>query len=80
MDEQFPRLQLVTSQHTAEEGLQKQFDDFLDHIQPATKATDQKVKEKFLESSLCQGGAKFAFDISAVDLMEKVIEELERKL
>ncbi len=56
VDEQFTRMQVVTSQHTADEGLQQQFDGFLDHIQPATKAADQKVKEKFLESGLCPGG------------------------
>ena len=52
VDEQFTRLQVVTSQHTADEDLQKQFDAFLDNVQPPTKAADQKVKEKLLASGL----------------------------
>ena len=52
VDEQFTRLQVVTSQHTADEDLQKQFDAFLDNVQPPTKAADQKIKEKLLASGL----------------------------
>lgn len=61
MDEHFTRLQVVTSQYTADEDLQKQFEDFLDHIQPAFQAADQKVKEKFLQSGLCPGGFEIAY-------------------
>ena len=52
VDEQFTRLQIVTSQHTADEELQEQFDAFLDEVQPATKAAGQKIKKKFLASEL----------------------------
>jgi len=52
VDEQFTRLQVVTSQYTADEELQKQFDKFLDEVQPAAKAADQKVKEKLLGCGL----------------------------
>jgi oligoendopeptidase F len=60
IDEQFTRLQIITSQHTADEGLQKQFDIFLDEVQPATKAADQKVKEKLLASGLRPTGFEVA--------------------
>lgn len=60
VDEQFTRLQVVVSQHTADEELQKQFDTFLDEVQPATKAADQKVKEKLLESGLQPKGFEIA--------------------
>jgi len=60
VDEQFTRLQIVTSQHTADEELQKQFDKFLDEVQPGTKAADQKVKEKLLESGLRPKGFEVA--------------------
>ena len=56
VDEQFTRLQVVTSQYTANEEYQKQFDEFLDHLQPAAKAANQKLKEKFLESGLHPDG------------------------
>ena len=52
VDEQFTRLQVATSQHTADEELQGQFDRFLDEVQPAVKTADQKVKEKLLGSGL----------------------------
>ena len=52
LDEQFTRLQVMTSQHTADEGLQKQFDLFLDEVQPPAKTADQKLKEKLLASGL----------------------------
>ena len=52
VDEQFTRLQIVTTQHTADEELQHQFNQFLDEVQPAVKASDQKVKEKLLASGL----------------------------
>ncbi len=60
VDEQFTRLQIVTSQHTADEEFQKQFDNFLDEVQPATKAADQKVKEKLLECGLHPKGFEVA--------------------
>jgi len=52
VDEQFTRLQVVTSQYTADKDLQKQFDDFLDKVQPASKAADQKMKGKMLGCGL----------------------------
>ena len=52
VDEQFTRLQVVTSQHTADEELQQAFDKFLDEVQPAAKTADQKIKEKLLASGL----------------------------
>ncbi len=52
LDEQFTRLQVMTSQHTADEGLQKQFDLFLDEVQPPAKTADQKLKQKLLASGL----------------------------
>jgi oligoendopeptidase F len=60
VDEQFTRLQVVTSQHTADEELQKQFDKFLDEVQPVTKSADQKVKEKLLASGLQPSGFEVA--------------------
>lgn len=61
LDEHFTRLQVITSQYTADEDLQKQFEDFLDHIQPASQSADQKVKEKFLQSGLCPEGFEIAY-------------------
>jgi len=52
VDEQFTRLQILTSQHTADDELQSQFDRFLDEVQPSVKTADQKVKEKLLGSGL----------------------------
>lgn len=60
IDEQFTRLQVVTSQYTADEVLQKQFDTFLDEVQPAAKAADQKIKEKLLASGLRPNGFEIA--------------------
>ena len=60
VDEQFTRLLIVTSQHTADEELQKQFDTFLDDVQPATKIADQKIKEKLLASRLHPKGFEIA--------------------
>jgi oligoendopeptidase F len=60
VDEQFTRLQVVTSQHTADEELQGQFDKFLDDVQPAAKAADQKIKEKLLASGLRPEGFEVA--------------------
>jgi len=60
VDEQFTRLQIVTSQHTADEKLQAQFGEFLDQVQPPTQAANQKVKEKLLESGLHPKGFEIA--------------------
>lgn len=60
IDEQFTRLQVVTSQYTADEELQKQFDTFLDEGQPAAKAADQNIKEKLLASGLRPNGFEIA--------------------
>ncbi len=56
IDEQFTRLQVLTSQFTADEDLQRQFDIFLDQVQPPAKTADQKLKEKFLASGLNPAG------------------------
>jgi len=60
VDEQYTRLEIVTSQHTADKDLQAQFDRFLDEVQPATKAADQKLKKKLLASGLRPDGFEFA--------------------
>ena len=60
IDEQFTRLQVVTSQYTADEEVQQKFDQFLDEVQPATKAADQKIKEKLLASGLQPNGFETA--------------------
>jgi len=60
VDEQFTRLQVVVSQYTADKGLQTQFDTFLDKVQPATQAADQKIKEKVLASGLQPKGFEIA--------------------
>jgi oligoendopeptidase F len=60
VDEQYTRLEIVTSQHTADEDLQAQFDRFLDDVQPATKTADQKLKEKLLASGLQPEGFEIA--------------------
>ena len=52
VDEQFTRLDVAISQHTDDEDIQKQFDKFLDEVQPPTKTADQKLKEKLLASGL----------------------------
>jgi len=60
LDEQYTRLQVLTSQHTADEELQKQFNAFVDHVQPPAKSADQKIKEKFLASGLHVKGFEIA--------------------
>ena len=60
VDEQYTRLEIVTSQHTADEDLQAQFDRFLDEVQSATKTADQKLKEKLLASGLQPDGFEVA--------------------
>ncbi|MFZ5858350.1 MAG: M3 family oligoendopeptidase [Chloroflexota bacterium] len=60
VDEQFTRLQVLTSQYTADESIQKQFEAFIDQIQPAARAADQKVKEKLLASGLRPKGFEVA--------------------
>ena len=61
VDEQFTRLQILTTQHTADEAIQKQFDAFVDQVQPAAKTADQKLKEKLLASGLQPRGYTVAF-------------------
>jgi oligoendopeptidase F len=63
IDEQYTRLQVVTSQYTADEEWQKQYDAFLDEVQPAAKTVDQGIKEKFLASGLCPNGFEVALKI-----------------
>lgn len=60
VDEQYTRLEVITSQHTADEELQAQFDRFLDKVQPAVKAADQKIKKKLLASDLRPDGFEIA--------------------
>ncbi|MBM3124371.1 MAG: M3 family oligoendopeptidase [Chloroflexi bacterium] len=60
IDEQYTRLQVVTSQHTADEGLKKQFDGFLDQTHPAAKSADQGIKQKLLASGLHPKGFEVA--------------------
>jgi len=60
LDEQETRLYIGTTQYTADEEIQKQFDKFLDEVQPLTKAADQKVKEKLLASGLHPDGFEVA--------------------
>lgn len=60
VDEQLTRLEVVTSQHTADEELQQQFNKFLDEVQPAVRAADQRVKEKLLASGLRPKGFEVA--------------------
>jgi oligoendopeptidase F len=60
VDEHFTRLQVMTSQHTADAELQKQFDIFLDVVQPAVKTADQKLKQKLLASGLHPRGFEIA--------------------
>ena len=59
-DEQFTRLEVVTTQHTADENLGAQFNRYLDEVQPAVKAADQKLKEKLLASGLKPEGFEIA--------------------
>lgn len=61
VDEQFTRLQVLTTEHTADESIQKQFDTFIDQIQPAAKTADQKIKNKLLASKLQPQGYTVAF-------------------
>ena len=61
MDEQFTRLQILTTQHTADEEIQKRYTDFIDQIQPHAKTADQKLKEKLLASGLQPEGYTIAF-------------------
>jgi oligoendopeptidase F len=60
VDEQYTRLEVLNTQHTADEDLGAQFDRFLDEVQPPVKAADQKIKEKLLASGLRPDG----FEIS----------------
>ena len=60
-DEQFTRLQILTTQHTADEGIEKQFGKYVDEIQPGVRGADQKLKEKLLASGLQPKGYAVAF-------------------
>ncbi len=82
VDEQFTRLQILTTQHTADEGIQKQFETFVDQVQPAAKTADQKLKEKLLASGLQPKGYAVAFkmiqseaDIFCADNLPLLAEE-----
>lgn len=60
IDEQFTRLQVLTTQYTADEALQNDFNAFLDEVQPAAKSADQKIKQKLLASGLSPNGFEVA--------------------
>ena len=60
IDEQFTRLQVLTTQYTADEALQKEFNAFLDEVQPAAKSADQKIKQKLLATGLSPNGFEVA--------------------
>ncbi|RJP54862.1 MAG: M3 family oligoendopeptidase [Anaerolineaceae bacterium] len=61
VDEQFVRLQILTTQYTADEDIQKRYADFIDQIQSPAKTADQRLKEKLLASGLQPGGYAVAF-------------------
>ena len=52
VDELFTRLFIATTQYTADAGVEKRFNDYIESIQPKSKAADQVLKEKLLESRL----------------------------
>jgi oligoendopeptidase F len=60
IDEQFTRLQVLTTQYTADEALQEKFNTFLDEIQQAAKSADQQIKQKLLASGLQPNGFEVA--------------------
>lgn len=61
LDEQFTRLQILTTQHTADDDIQKRYTDFIEEIQSPAKTADQKLKEKLLSSGLQPKGYTVAF-------------------
>lgn len=61
VDEQYTRLQILTTQRTADEEAQKQYGDFIDQIQASAKTGDQNLKEKLLASGLQPQGFTTAF-------------------
>jgi len=61
MDEQFTRLQILTTQYTADDEIQKQYADFIEQVQSPSKAAEQKLKEKLLASGLQPTGYTVAF-------------------
>ena len=61
VDEQFTRLQILTTQHTADEDVQKRYADFIDQIQLPVKTADQNLKQKLLASGLQPKGYTVAF-------------------
>lgn len=76
IDEQFTRLQVVTTQYTADDDLQKQFDKFLDEVQSAAKAADQKIKEKLLASGLHPQGFEVALKMMQTEAEIFCVENL----
>lgn len=60
IDEQFVRLQVLTTQHTADEGIRKRYADFIDQIQLPAKTAEQKLKQKLLDSGLQPEGCAIA--------------------
>lgn len=61
VDEQYIRLQIFTTQHTADEEIQKRYADFIDQIQTPAKTGDQNLKQKLLASGLQPEGFTVAF-------------------
>ncbi|MBV6396770.1 MAG: hypothetical protein HFACDABA_02370 [Anaerolineales bacterium] len=61
VDEQFTRLQIPTTQHTADEEIQKRYTDFIEEVQSPAKTADQHLIKKLLESGLQPQGYTVAF-------------------
>ena len=61
VDEQFTRLQILTTQHTADEEIQNRYAGFIDQVQLSVKTVEQKLKEKLLASGLEPKGYTVAF-------------------
>ena len=56
LDEQYTRLYVATTQNTENKEIEQRFQHFLDVVQPAARAADQKLKQKLLESGLQPAG------------------------
>ena len=52
LDEQFTRRFVATTQYTTDEEIEKNFNHFIESIQPNARTEEQKLKEKLLASGL----------------------------
>jgi oligoendopeptidase F len=52
LDEQYTRRFVATTQYTADEEIEKNFNHFIESIQPNARTEEQKLKEKLLASGL----------------------------